>query len=203
MSQKLARRQFLEAAGAFGGFTLLNPLNTFGVGLFHERNLYAEKNAGLMGIVSGFQKEPLEALQAEYTSLFISGYPHTPCPPQESAFLEDRMLGHVNDVLPEIYAGWGFLVDFLMADHISTELEFLAFLLTASKVEGLTRTTSQGVDLFLENYIHRCVPQFAKDLGLHAKLVVYKTLADFLRKCVDCRGNRILAKKYKFTKPKP
>ena len=41
MKQKLTRRQFLKTAGLFGGFSLLSPLPGFGMGLSHEKNLYA------------------------------------------------------------------------------------------------------------------------------------------------------------------
>ncbi len=41
MKRKITRRQFIKAAGAFGGFTLLNPLSSFGIGFSHEKNLYA------------------------------------------------------------------------------------------------------------------------------------------------------------------
>ena len=36
---------------------------------------------------------PLEEWQGEHTRLFVTGYPHTPCPPFASAWLDGRMQG--------------------------------------------------------------------------------------------------------------
>lgn len=45
----------------------------------------------LQTLVAAFERENAESLQAEYTRLFLNGYPHTICPPYESVYLEKRM----------------------------------------------------------------------------------------------------------------
>ena len=36
---------------------------------------------------------PLNQIQGEHTRLFISAYPHVPCPPYESAYREGELMG--------------------------------------------------------------------------------------------------------------
>ena len=145
----------------------------------------AGKNSTWTEILTEFQSLPLEELQAEYTALFISGYPHTPCPPHESVYLEQMAAGLTNEILLEIYASWGFSVDLVLADHVSTELEFLAFLLTASRVEGLSKTAKQGAELFLRNHLLRWAPRFASDLAREANLRIYRLLANSLSNMLE------------------
>ncbi len=146
--------------------------------------IFDSKNGELRKIVDQMQREPLEELQAKYTFLFVSGYPHTPCPPYESVYIEEHMVGSVSDVLLEIYASWGFSVDLTMADHVSTELEFLAFLRTAWSVEGLHKTALQGFQLFFRNHVRQWVPFFADCLKKHTHFDLYGNLAQVLRKTV-------------------
>ena len=139
----------------------------------------ANEEETLNQIITGFQKEPLSELQAEYTRLFINGYPKTCCPPYESVYLEGQMVGQVNRIVMEIYQNWGFSVNPRLADHVSTELEFLAFLLTASEISEISDMASKEYTDFLTHHINRWIPQFTADLRYCASLDVYKMLSDF------------------------
>jgi TorA maturation chaperone TorD len=134
--------------------------------------------------VETLAKEPLVKLQAEYTRLFISGYPKTPCPPYESAYREGRLMGQANAATRALYSEWGMVIEPPLADHLATEFEFLAFLLT------LAQTTPEVADqalaartAFLTEHLGQWLPQFAADLQAHTRFEGYRKLADFLLSC--------------------
>ena len=79
----------------------------------------------MLALVAAFEREETDALQAEYTRLFLNGYPRTICPPYESVCLEQRMHGE-----------WEMKVEPGLIDHLATELEFLAFLASAESLDG-------------------------------------------------------------------
>ena len=72
-----------------------------------------------------------ENLEAEYTSLFITGYPKTPCPPYYSAYQTGLMVSEHTEELYDIYEKYGIeLSNEQFPDFIPTMMEFLTLLLS-------------------------------------------------------------------------
>jgi nitrate reductase assembly molybdenum cofactor insertion protein NarJ len=84
----------------------------------------------LTGLRSGevLSDLPLEEAQAEYTRLFISGYPKLLCPPYESYYREGVVYGNSSIEVKEWYGkqGLDFTCEGEPPDLLSAELEFLA-----------------------------------------------------------------------------
>ncbi len=140
-----------------------------------------EMASDLSPIVDLLSEESPVNLQAEYTRLFISGYPKTPCPPYESAYREGRLMGQANVSVRALYSQWGMVVDPPLGDHIATELEFLAFLtalaMTAPEIAEQALTTRAA---FLSEHPGQWIPQFAANLQTHAQIEGYRLLANLL-----------------------
>jgi len=79
-------------------------------------------------LVKEFLRHSLDDLQAEYTRLFVTGYPTLSCPPYESYYREGSVYGNSSIEVKDIYESHGLEYSFEgePADHISVELEFLA-----------------------------------------------------------------------------
>ena len=131
-------------------------------------------------LIAAFEKEDQEILQAEYTRLFINGYPHTPCPPYESVYLEKRMLGESSINVQAIYREWEITVEAGLTDHIATEFEFLSFLASASSLKPVTKAAIDASEHFLKEHLYRWLPIFTIDLKSASHLQVYKQLATLL-----------------------
>jgi TorA maturation chaperone TorD len=145
------------------------------------QTLTGETASTLTAIVDLLAQEPLETLQAEYTRLFINGYPSTPCPPYESAYREGRLMGRANVQVRAIYLQWHVDVDPSLADHLSTELEFMAFLSIATKLDHISHNATDAAHSFRVDHLRTWLPAFAADLATHARLPGYRALADALR----------------------
>lgn len=136
-------------------------------------------------LAESFGRAEDKMLQAEYTRLFINGYPHTPCPPYESVYREKRMLGHTAVSVQEQYMEWGMTVDTGLTDHIATEFEFLSFLSMAAALDNAASAAIDASGRFIEEHILRWVPQFAMDLEKNADLKVYRKLACLVRESLS------------------
>jgi len=71
---------------------------------------------------------PLEALQSEYTKLFISDFPFLLCPPYESYYREGIVYGNTSVEVAEFYRrhGLDFAYEGEPPDLLSAELDFMA-----------------------------------------------------------------------------
>ncbi|AAB91059.1 MULTISPECIES: molecular chaperone TorD family protein [Archaeoglobus] len=83
---------------------------------------------GLTEIAQTLKQVDIEALQVEYTSLFISSHPSVPCPPYQSYFEEGSVYGKASLRAAELYSKYGlnYVYESEPPDHISVELEFLS-----------------------------------------------------------------------------
>ena len=113
----------------------------------------------------------LEQWRGEYTRLFISGYPKTPCPPFESAYRQGSMGGAAVEDLEQIYRRLGLQSTEMPADFLGTMLECAAYL--------LEREAAGDEELWSElwdEHLARWVPGFAGDLTEHSRLGLYRDL---------------------------
>lgn len=136
-------------------------------------------------VIDLLEKEPVVKLQAEYTRLFITGYPKTPCPPYESVYRDKQLLGKSNQEVQTIYREWGMLVDARLADHLATEFEFLAFLSSASGLTEIADKAKEAERDFIDEHLGKWVLKFADDLKSHAGLEGYKLLGEAIGELMD------------------
>lgn len=77
-----------------------------------------------------------EELEGEYTSLFITGYPKTPCPPYFSAYQTGMVVSEYSNKLYDLYEEYGIeLSNEQFPDFIPTMMEFMTLLLTNDLIE--------------------------------------------------------------------
>ncbi len=161
------------------------PNKGFIKNLEHKLEDIEEHKSELHSLINLFKAEDLETLQGEYTRLFITGYPKTPCPPYESVELEGRIMGKAAEAVEKNYKEWGMSVEPGILDHISTELEFCAFLLSASMLEEETALeATKAYNAFKENHLVVWLPGFLSKLENSTNFVVYRQLAHLVRQLV-------------------
>ncbi|QIK38222.1 molecular chaperone TorD family protein [Caldichromatium japonicum] len=146
----------------------------------------------------------LDHWQAEYTRLFLVGYPQTPCPPYESAYREGSMHGQAVHSLQDLYRRIGLEAQSMPADYLGTQLECAAYLADRGRAysagteapaggKGLTTwPTSTADPLALatelwEEHLCRWLPRFAADLQVQTQLLLYRQLgAQLAQLCAGC-----------------
>ena len=121
-------------------------------------------------------KLPLGEWQAEHTRLFVSGYPTTPCPPFESAYLSGRMYGPQERKLRDLYQRLGMAPSNAPADYLGTMLECLALLNAEPKVGRAFWSE------LWDRHLGRWVPRFCRELQAESRIVLYRIVAQ--RLCV-------------------
>ncbi len=114
--------------------------------------------------------------QAEHTRLFISGYPTTPCPPFESAYLSGRMHGPQEQALKNFYRRMNLSASGAPADYLGTLLECAAHL-SAEPETGKAYWSE-----LWEGHLGRWVPRFCRELRVESNVALYRIVAD--RLCV-------------------
>jgi len=124
----------------------------------------------LAGDLAELEVLPLEHWQAEYTRLFLNGYPKAACPPFESAYRQGQMGGAVKGDLQALYLRAGLQATEAPADYLGTMLECAAYLQESDgKAELLEELCREHLALWL--------PRFVRDLREHARLRLYRSLA--------------------------
>ena len=87
-------------------------------------------------ILSKVDSKNIENLQGEYTRLFVSGYPSTPCPPYFSAFKTGLVVSDHTDALYDIYDKYGIEIpEGQFPDFIPILMEFMVLLLSNNQDE--------------------------------------------------------------------
>lgn len=129
----------------------------------------------------------LQALQVEYTYLFINAVPHVPAPPYASAYTAQGLLmGEPAEAALMAYrqAGLTLAEDYRdLPDHLGAELEFLAWLgeqaVAAEKAgdEELAQVRLSQQQAFLEQQVRSWVPAFCRRVEEAARLPFYRELA--------------------------
>lgn len=123
-----------------------------------------------------------EALQIDYTGLFVNSFPHAHAHPFAGWYLRDGVVfGKHEQEMRSFYAAQGICMDeetTLPADHIMVELEFAATLMEAYETSG-----DSSFLLILQEllqHMNSWVPQFTEAMLLYADSLFYKTAAEIL-----------------------
>jgi TorA maturation chaperone TorD len=133
----------------------------------------------LQPAVLELQGLPLGEWQAEHTRLFISGYPHTACPPFESFYRHGDLHGKAVDELEQLYlhAGLEPVAD-VSADYLGLMLEYAAYLVNLD-----TARANEWHQELWQKHLNGWLPRFINDLRQHSFLQLYQLLADELAQC--------------------
>lgn len=144
---------------------------------------------GMRKAVAELPKEPaaaLQALQVEYTYLFINAVPHVPAPPYASAYNgQGSLMGKPAQAALKAYrlAGLEMAEDFNdLPDHLSAELEFLSYI-EEGAIEAEERGESDGAqnwkdqeEAFLFQQLKPWLPEFSKRVEEAARIPFYPEL---------------------------
>ena len=128
-----------------------------------------------------------EMLAVEYTSLFTTAIPQVTCPPYESMYMEDVVMGETTLSVLEHYgrAGLSVIEKFHdLPDHVAVELEFLYYL-----AENESRALH---DSFMKEHFSRWVPRFCEDIKKNERIGFYGHAAAILKDFIDVETRNIL-----------
>ncbi|HPT69475.1 MAG TPA: molecular chaperone TorD family protein [Syntrophomonas sp.] len=140
---------------------------------------------GIVKIIDEIEQGRLnwEALQIDYTRLFINSFPQTKAQPFAGWYLGDtELFGDQERKMRSFYADYGVYMDEEMtapADHIMVELEFAALLLDSYEKTGDAKLYLALHEL-IDDHMSRWIPPFAKEIGLYAESDFYRIVADII-----------------------
>ena len=121
-----------------------------------------------------------EMLAVEYTRLFTTAIPQVPCPPYESMYREDIIMGHSTLSVLDFYnkAGLNVIEKFHdLPDHVAVELEFLYYL--------TENGFSAQHDSFMNEHFSKWVPKFCEDVEKNDRIGFYGHAAGVLKDFIN------------------
>jgi len=119
-------------------------------------------------------------LAVEYTRLFITGLPSLACPPYESVYREDAVMGNSTLEVMKSYskAGLKVMENFHdLPDHVAVELEFLYYL--------MNKENTEAHEAFIKEHVSRWVPEFCSGVEKNDRTGFYGHAAAVLRKFIE------------------
>lgn len=170
--------QLVAAAGSFPGWSSLASDFPF----FPRLRVLLER-------LQGMSDEALEHLEHEYVDLFVVSASQAPCPPYESAYVEQkgRERGLTSIEVERAYAASGVSVaeQGELPDHAALELGFLSMVCSEEERAWRDAEVERALDCLLretrfhDEHLQRWLPTFARRLGSVARPgSFYRTLAD-------------------------
>jgi len=124
-------------------------------------------------ILSYLDKTNIEHLESEYTSLFVTGYPKTPCPPYFSAYQTGLVVSDFTEELYKIYENYGIeLSNEQLPDFIPIMMEFMTLLLSNNLEEEAKN--------FYDKYLS-WVSVFAENIKKNTKEEYFINIANQLK----------------------
>lgn len=133
----------------------------------------------------------LQALQVEYTYLFINAVPRLPAPPYASAYADRGLLmGKPAEDALYAYRQAGLILaeeyDDL-PDHLAAELQFLAWLGEQANVahnvgdEGQVQALAAQQQTFLEQQVRSWLPEFCQRVDQAARIPFYREIVRLIQ----------------------
>lgn len=125
-------------------------------------------------------EEFYEMLAVEYTRLFKTAIPEVPCPPYESMYREDVIMGDSTLSVLDFYnkAGLNVIEKFHdLPDHVAVELEFLYYL--------TENGFSAQHDSFIKEHFSKWVPKFCEDVKKNDTTGFYGHAASILKDFIN------------------
>ncbi len=126
-------------------------------------------------LLTGAGRPPTATLEDQYVRLFVVNPEGTVCPPYESFYLDPdpQAAGWVRAQLKQEYATAGLALAPAfhgLPDHVSVELEFMAFLCSQETDAWDRQDPREGMEFlkrqrtFLERHLGRWFPDFAREV---------------------------------------
>ena len=137
--------------------------------------------AALARALTAAQAGSTEDLQADYTHLFLAGYPTTPCRLVESVHLEGTLVGEASETAAASYLRFGLEAKEREPDNLTSELEFLAYL-TGTPVEPAAELERyrEAQRTFLHEHLLRWGPALVIKIRNATTNQLYLALAELL-----------------------
>ncbi|MFP4237522.1 MAG: molecular chaperone TorD family protein [Desulfonatronovibrio sp.] len=140
--------------------------------------------------IADFWAQPVEKVQAAYTSTFDMGKPQPPCPPYTGLYLSgaETYPGPRTDLISDLqctYLSWGLEPGPELSDHLSVELEFMHFLCVTANaaLEAGDETTLARARTdydWLRNHLAVCAPLIAREARENASHPFWSIAGDLL-----------------------
>ncbi len=127
-----------------------------------------------------------EMIAVEYTRLFTTAIPHVPCPPYESMYREEVIMGDSTLSVLDFYnkAGLNVIEKFHdLPDHVAVELEFLYYL--------TENGFSTQRDSFIKEHFSKWVPKFCEDVIKNDRIGFYGHAAGILKDFIFIQNRKI------------
>ena len=119
-------------------------------------------------------------LAVEYTRLFINATPKVPCPPYESMYRENVIMGDSTLDVMDSFSRAGLKVagNFRdLPDHVAVELEFLYYLMNSGHSEEHIS--------FMKEHFSTWVSKFCQDVEKNDRIGFYRHAAMILREFIN------------------
>lgn len=138
----------------------------------NELEVNSEVLLSLKKWISSFKSKDklLEAIQVEYTNLFITSFPSVPAHMFKSYYYEKEILGSSTEKIMDIYEKYGFHVSDNMnepADNLAIMLEFVY------RLSEMENTYSEQID-FIQNEILSWIDKLERSIVKFAKIPFYQ-----------------------------
>jgi TorA maturation chaperone TorD len=151
-------------------------------------NSFSGLHASLLALDPS-ENSALDDLLWEYTRLFIGPY-RLPAPPWESVYTSPKrlLMQEAYDAVQDLYREAGLTIPdiHVLADHIGSELNFLAVLYERTETEsGPGKNAAETAERFLSEHLRKWIPAFSRDLEEAAEMDLYRELARATRAAVD------------------
>lgn len=145
--------------------------------------------AGLEEAIREARSSPLGELQAEYTRLFVFGMPATPCRLVEAVQREGMLVGEASEAVAELYGRFGLTVQDREPDHLTAELEFLAYLAGTPVAAGREAERYRRAGRkFLREHLLRWGPDLTAKIRAATAERLYRSLAEVLAWTLQLAG---------------
>lgn len=151
------------------------------VGGLEDRDYYPY----LQKILEVTEKENYDKIATEFTSCFINDFKHVKCPPYESWYVEKTVFGLSAQRVLEEYLKYGIIPKKQMPDHISTEMEFVSFLLYIHD--------EKNANTFILKHILNWVPRLADDIIRYSKGEYTRLIGETIKIFTESEKKRILS----------
>lgn len=149
---------------------------------------------------AGNSEQLLQALQVEYTYLFINAVPNVQAPPYESIYSGEALLmGEPVSQVLQCYREAGLVMSNsfdALPDHISAETEFMFYLIqqqmkASQSIEDAANIWRKRQNEFLRQHLHKWVPLFLEKVNSNARIPFYRYMAEITESILNAEKNQI------------
>jgi len=150
--------------------------------LINSLPIHVSDSETVMDWIKSFttEEEFLEAIQVEYTNLFITSFPKLPAPLYKSYYSEKELFGKDTERLIEIYQKYNFKVSSEISelpDHLAIQLEFVYRLIE----QGTERLAQKN---FINNEILSWIDELQSKINESSSIPLYSHMINVIMKFI-------------------